>query len=122
MKAAVWKDYGVMEVEEVPVPEIGEDEVLLKVRKAGLCVTDLHVYTGRFQYGEPPHILGHELVGEIVEIGSRVTGWKKGQRVVVETSIGCGKCSFCKNGERHLCTEMTEIGFSPNAGGYCRHF
>ena len=96
MKAAVWTDYGKMEIKEVPLPVIGDDEVLLKVRAAGVCVTDLHVYTGKFLYGRPPHILGHEICGEVVETGRNVKGLEKGQRVLVETSIGCGKCDLCK--------------------------
>lgn len=120
MKAAVWSDYGKIEIKDVPIPEIGEDEVLLRVRAAGVCITDLHVYTGQFIYGRPPHILGHEICAEIVTMGSRVTGFKPGQRVVVETSIGCGKCVYCKSGQRHLCESMTEIGFTPNNGGYAQ--
>lgn len=121
MKAAVWTDYGVIEIKEVPEPQIGEHEVLLKVRKAGLCITDLHVYMGWFRYGEPPHILGHEMVGEIVKTGAAVKGWDIGQRVVVETSIGCGACSYCQNGDRHLCSQMSEIGFTPNQGAYAQY-
>ena len=121
MKAAVWSDYGKIEIKDVPIPEIGEDEVLLRVRAAGVCITDLHVYTGQFIYGRPPHILGHEICAEIVTMGSRVTGFKPGQRVVVETSIGCGKCVYCKSGQRHLCESMTEIGFTPNNGGYAQY-
>lgn len=121
MKAAVWSDYGKIEIKEVPIPSIGEDEALLKVRAAGVCITDLHVYTGRFIYGRPPQILGHEICAEVVETGNNVTGWSKGQRVVVETSIGCGHCRFCRSGSRHLCEHMTEIGFTPNQGGYAQY-
>ncbi len=121
MKAAVWTDYGKLEIKDVPMPQIGEDEVLLRVRAAGVCITDLHVYTGQFIYGRPPHILGHEICAEIVDMGSRVTGFTPGQRVVVETSIGCGHCAFCKSGQRHLCENMTEIGFTPNNGGYAQY-
>ncbi len=121
MKAAVWTDYGKMEIKEVPLPVIGDDEVLLKVRAAGVCVTDLHVYTGKFIYGRPPHILGHEICGEVVETGRNVMGLEKGQRVVVETSIGCGKCDFCKEGNRHLCVAREEIGTAPHTGGYAQY-
>ena len=87
MKAAVWTDYGKMEIQEVSKPVIGDNEVLLKVRAAGLCMTDLHVYTGQFLYGKPPHILGHEICGEVAELGKGVTGIEVGQRVLVETSV-----------------------------------
>lgn len=121
MKAAVWSDYGKIEIKEVPIPSIGEGEVLLKVRAAGVCITDLHVYTGQFIYGRPPQILGHEICAEVVEMGKNASGLKIGQRVVVETSIGCGHCRYCRSGSRHLCGHMTEIGFTPNHGGYAQY-
>lgn len=121
MKAAVWTDYGKMEVREVPMPVIGEGEVLLKVRAAGLCMTDLHVYTGQFRYGKPPHILGHEICGEVAELGPGVTGITVGQRVLVETSIGCGTCAACRKGNRHLCASREEIGTAPHSGGYAQY-
>jgi L-iditol 2-dehydrogenase len=121
MKAAVWTDYGVIEIKNVPEPEISEYEVLIQVMAAGVCITDMHVYTGQFAYGKPPQILGHEIAGKIVRTGSAVTDWKEGDRVVVETSIGCGKCSFCRTGNRHLCPDMTEIGTTPNQGGYAQY-
>lgn len=121
MKAAVWTDYGKMEIREVPDPVIAPNEVLLKVHAAGVCTTDLEVYTGAFEYGKPPAVLGHEIAAEIVQLGSEVTDWKKGDRVVVETSIGCGRCRQCKSGNRHLCPNLTEIGFPPHSGGYAQY-
>ncbi|HIS79298.1 MAG TPA: alcohol dehydrogenase catalytic domain-containing protein [Candidatus Caccousia stercoris] len=121
MKAAVWKDYHVVEVQEVPDPQISEHEVLIKVWAAGVCATDLEVISGRFIYGAPPHVLGHEIAGEIVQTGSAVTTRRVGERVVVETSVGCGHCEFCRRGDRHLCPEMTEIGFTPHWGGYAQY-
>lgn len=121
MKAAVWTDYGKMEIKEVPMPVINENEVLLKVRAAGVCKTDLHVYTGQFLYGKPPHILGHEICGEVAELGTAVSGIKVGQRVLVETSIGCGFCEACRKGNRHLCSNREEIGTAPHSGGYAQY-
>lgn len=121
MKAAVWTDYGVMALQQVDMPVIGDDELLVRVKAAGLCITDLHVYTGKFSYARPPHVLGHEIAGEIVEMGKNVRGLHVGGRVAVETSIGCGHCRLCKSGMRHLCTEMTEIGFPPHGGGYAEY-
>lgn len=121
MKAAVWTDYGKIEVQEMPRPVPGAGEVLLRVHAAGLCITDLHVYTGQFAYGKPPHILGHEIAGEICQTGPGVDEACLGRRVTVETSIGCGHCRFCLGGQRHLCANMTEIGFTPNHGGYAEY-
>lgn len=121
MKAAVWTDYHKIEIQEVPVPEIGPVEVLIKVHSAGVCATDLEVVTGRFRYGKPPHILGHEIAGEIVAVGSGVKTRKVGERVVIETSIGCGVCRECRSGNRHLCSQMEEIGTAPHQGGYAQY-
>ena len=121
MRAAVWTKIGEIKVMDVDIPQISPNQVLIKVMSAGVCVTDLHVYTGRFKYGEPPHILGHEVAGVIDRTGTDVVGWSVGDRVVVETSIGCGRCHFCNTGQRHLCPEMTEIGFAPNNGGYAQY-
>ena len=121
MKAAVWTDYGKIEVKEVPDPVPGKSEVLLKVLAAGVCITDLHVYTGMFLYGKPPHILGHEICGEVCGLGEDVSGVEIGQRCVVETSVGCGKCAACRRGDRHLCAVREEIGTAPHSGGYAQY-
>ncbi|WP_077533304.1 zinc-dependent alcohol dehydrogenase [Massiliimalia massiliensis] len=121
MKAAVWTDYNKVELQEVPVPEISSTEALVKVHSAGVCATDLEVITGRFSYGRPPHILGHEIAGEIVAVGADVEERRIGERVVIETSIGCGTCRECKNGDRHLCSQMEEIGTAPHQGGYAQY-
>jgi len=105
----------------VEIPKINSREALIKVMAAGVCVTDLHVYSGKFRYGKPPHILGHEFSGEITEVGEAVTGWRAGDRVAAETSVGCGECAFCKTGNRHLCNKMEEIGTSPHNGAYAQY-
>lgn len=121
MLAAVWTGVNAIALREVPVPQISGHEVLLKVWSVGVCATDLEIVSGIFEYGKPPHVLGHEIAGEVVEIGAEVTAWKPGDRVVVETSIGCGHCKACRNGDRHLCPDMTEIGFTPHPGGYAQY-
>jgi L-iditol 2-dehydrogenase len=121
MLAAVWTDYGKIEVKQVPDPTIEKNEVLVKVMAAGLCATDIEVYTGAFSYGKPPHILGHEIAGEIAAVGSAVRGCREGDRVVIETSVGCGHCGPCRSGQRHLCHNLTEIGFTPHNGGFAQY-
>lgn len=121
MKAAVWTGINQIEIQEVPTPEPGPGEVLVKVHSAGVCRTDLDVVSGRFKYGRPPHILGHEIAGEVAAVGAGVTHRKPGERVVIETSIGCGECPECKQGDRHLCSRMEEIGTAPHQGGYAQY-
>ncbi len=121
MKAAVWTGINKIEIREVPTPCPGPGEVLVKVRSAGVCRTDLEVVSGKFKYGRPPHILGHEIAGEVAQLGEGVTHRRLGERVVIETSIGCGQCPECKRGDRHLCGRMEEIGTAPHQGGYAQY-
>src|SRR4051812_42405349 len=79
MRAGVFRDKGIVRVEEVPVPEVGKDEVLIKVAACGICGTDIKKIFQR--YVEPPQILGHELAGTVVAVGSGVRKWKPGDRV-----------------------------------------
>lgn len=95
------------------IPEPGLGEVLIKVRTAGICGTDLHIYKwdewsqNRIK---PPLIIGHELVGEICALGSGVNGLKVRQRVSAEGHITCGRCRYCKNGQGHICQDVKIIG------------
>lgn len=121
MKAMVWQDYNKLVWSEVPEPKCADGNVKIKVLSAGVCATDVHVITGSFRRGNPPHILGHEICGEVVETGRLVNGVAAGERVVVETAVGCGQCEYCRTGNKHLCASGGEIGFSPYAGGYAQY-
>ena len=94
---------------DLPEPTIGDAEVLLKIKKVGICGTDLHIYTGGMPV-KPPLVIGHEFVGDVVKIGKDVTRVKVGDRAVAEHVIGCGKCSYCQEGKRNLCKKPTVIG------------
>lgn len=101
---------------DLPVPEIGGDEVLIKVRCAALCGTDLHI----MEWDEwsqkritPPIIPGHEVAGDIVAVGSRVTDRKVGDRVSCETHVPCNRCYFCKSGMPHICKDVQLFGCMP---------
>lgn len=94
---------------ELPEPKIGENDVLLKIRKVGICGTDLHIYNGGMIV-PLPLVLGHEFVGDVVKIGSGVTKVKVGDRVVAEHVIGCGICLYCQQGKRNLCKTPMVIG------------
>src|ERR1700680_1094679 len=80
MRAGVYREKGIVRVEEVPVPEVGDAEVLIKVAACGICGTDIKKISQR--YVEPPQILGHELAGTVVATGRSVTQWKPGERVM----------------------------------------
>jgi threonine 3-dehydrogenase len=100
-------------LEEVPQPNPGANEVLIRVRKTGICGTDLHVYNWddwAQRHIAPPRIIGHEFVGEIVEVGPGVDGYKAGDRVTAEGHITCGRCRNCRAGRRHFCPNTQGIG------------
>jgi len=100
-------------LEEVPQPEAGANEVLIRVRKTGICGTDLHLYNWddwAQRNLRTPRIIGHEFVGEIVALGPGVEGYKIGDRVTAEGHITCGQCRNCRTGKRHLCANTLGIG------------
>jgi len=100
-------------MQEVPVPEYGPNEVMIKIRKTSICGTDVHIYNWdewSQQTIKPPTWVGHEYVGEIVAMGSEVQGLKIGQRVSGEGHIVCGKCRNCLTGNAHICKNTTGVG------------
>lgn len=119
MRAAILKDVGHFEVEQVPMPQItAPDEVLIQVQVCSICgtdvaVSDLMAYGDKDLHGE---ILGHELVGRIVEIGADVTGLHVGQRVVVNPNSYCCKCPSCRAGYRNHCENMKLMGLTVDGG------
>ena len=100
-------------LENVDMPEIGHNDVLVKVRKTAICGTDIHIFNWDdwAQKTIPvPMTVGHEFAGEIVEIGSEVRGMNIGDRVSAEGHVTCGHCRKCRAGERHLCRNTVGIG------------
>src|SRR5215467_9056221 len=102
-----------IEIREVGVPKIGPSDVLVKVRVASICGTDLHIYNwDRWAQGRirPPLIPGHEFCGEVVAYGSEVTSVKEGDFVSAEMHVACGKCLQCRTGDAHICQNVKIIG------------
>lgn len=115
MKAIIKAEAGMGNVQLVqrPVPEINENEVLIKVKKAGICGTDFHVYKwDKWSQNriKPPLIMGHEFAGEIADMGKAVKGFHIGQRVSAEGHITCQKCKLCRTGRAHICNDIEIIG------------
>jgi len=116
MKALVKEAKGPNNIKliEVPVPSPKENEVLIRVKAAGICGTDLHIKKDAFPY-YPPVILGHEFSGEIVALGKNVKQWKVGERVVAEPHTqACGVCRLCRSGYSHLCPHKRSPGWGIN--------
>ncbi len=121
MKAAVLHKPLDLRVEEVSIPQIGSNEILVKMKRVGVCGSDVHFYLegsiGSFIV-KKPLILGHECAGEIVEIGDEVKTFRIGQRVVIEPGFTCGKCEYCKSGRYNLCREVKFYAAPPYDGAF----
>ncbi len=115
MKAAIFKGINVISVEEIEMPSLPEGGLLLKVKAAGICGTDVRIYRGR-KMVTPPKIIGHEFAGEIVEVSDSANGYAKGDRVVVEAIIPCGKCYACRRDEKNICIRRQTLGYEYNGG------
>ncbi len=113
MKAAVFQKNKDIVVKEVPDPEIGTHDVLIRSKYCGISSNDL----GFYQYGNGDEIiLGHEFSGEIIEMGQKVTGWEVGDRVVPSSVIPCNRCSLCQKGRHNLCNNKQMPGITVNGG------
>ncbi len=100
-------------MEDVPEPEVGLNDVLIRVRKTAICGTDLHIYLWDEWSAKTipvPMVIGHEFVGEIVEVGANVNDFHPGQIVSGEGHVVCGRCRNCMAGRRHLCAHTSGIG------------
>jgi L-iditol 2-dehydrogenase len=118
MKAAVYQGQGRVTLEERPVPVPGRDELLIRVHAASICGTDLKIIRGgHFRVGpDDTRVLGHELAGEIVEVGAGVRRWRVGQRVSVVPNIGCGACAMCRKGLNNMCPDYDAFGINIDGG------
>lgn len=123
MKAAVFYGRHEIRVEDVPVPEVGPEDVLIRVEACGVCGTDVHIYEGDKGAAEcaPPTVLGHEFSGTVEKAGRSVAGFAPGDRVCVDPNRTCGKCDSCRAGLPHFCTDMVGTGTTANGGfaQYC---
>lgn len=102
---------GEIEFREVTIPEIKDDQVKIKIRKIGICGSDIHVYHGKHPFTSYPVTQGHEVSGEVVELGKEVKGLAPGQKVTIQPQVVCGKCHPCRHGKYNLCEELKVMGF-----------
>ena len=110
MKAArLVKPYQMI-FEEKPIPEIRENQVLLKILCFGICGSDLQIYHGQHKYAAMPIIMGHEIAAQIEKTGSRVTGFSPGDKVTIEPQVTCGSCYPCQTGRFNVCEQLKVIG------------
>jgi len=100
-------------LQEIPLPQIGATDILIRVQMAGICGTDLHIYEwDRWAQHRvrPPITVGHEFMGTVAAVGAEVEGFTIDERVSAEGHIACGKCALCRTGEAHICNELRVIG------------
>ncbi|MFP3915041.1 MAG: L-threonine 3-dehydrogenase [Actinomycetota bacterium] len=117
------KDEPGLWMEDVPVPEIQPDQVLIRVHKTSICGTDLHIHAWDEWARSTipvPMVVGHEFMGEIVEVGANVAGLQAGERVAGEGHVTCGHCRNCRAGRREFCHNHTSVGVS-RAGAYAEY-
>ncbi len=99
-----------VEIREVPVPKVQEGGVLVKIKAAGVCGSDIGMFTGEHPFRTPPSMLGHEMSGEIVEVGAGVSEYKVGDRIAFNPIVNCGHCDFCKQDIGNLCGKRQIAG------------
>ena len=115
MKAAVLENVKDVNIKEIPSPEISDNEVLVHVKAAGLCGTDSHIFAGNMMVSTPL-IMGHEICGEICEVGADFTDLSCGMKVAIDPNISCGSCFYCRRGEVHLCPNLEAVGVTRHGG------
>jgi len=111
---------GVIEFREIPVPEPGENQVLIRIMKIGVCGSDIHVYHGEHPFTKYAVTQGHEVSGVIEKLGSGVEGLSAGRKVTIQPQVVCGKCHPCRHGKYNLCEELKVMGFQTT--GTASHF
>ncbi len=116
MKATTYLSLGEIQNTELADPRPAPEEVLIQVHASGICHTDIDILHGRYGNSTFPLVPGHEYAGEILSIGAKVTGFKEGQRIVVDPNIHCGQCRACKKGLTNLCDKLGAYGVTRNGG------
>jgi L-iditol 2-dehydrogenase len=124
MKAAIMTGLRRIELTELPVPEPGPHDALVKVMAVGICGSDVHYYEhgriGRYEVN-PPFVLGHECAGVVVAVGEKVTRVRPGERVAVEPGVTCGTCAACKSGRYNLCPDVQFLATPPVHGAFAQY-
>ncbi len=116
MRTAVYHSNSDVRIEEMPVPTIGARELLVKVHASGICGSDVMEW---YRIKKAPRVLGHEIAGEIVEVGDEVRGHGVGDRVFVSHHVPCGSCAYCESGHTSVCDTLRSTNFHP--GGFAEY-
>lgn len=112
MKALLLTQYRRLELADIPSPEIGSEDVLVRVRACGICGSDVHGFDGSTGRRIPPLVMGHEAAGVVARVGGNVTSFRQGDRVTFDSMISCGRCYYCRRGQINLCDARRVLGVS----------
>jgi L-iditol 2-dehydrogenase len=112
MKALLLSEYNRLELTEVPAPEAGPGELLIRVTACGICGSDVHGYDGSSGRRIPPIVMGHEAAGVVASVGENVEGFAAGDRVTFDSTVYCGECANCRRGDVNLCDRRQVLGVS----------
>jgi len=118
VKAMRFPEAGKAEIVDVPAPLPRDGEVLVRVRSAGICASDVAAFQGKHDFRRPPVITGHEFAGEVVQLGAGVARLRPADRVAVEPHVGCGLCVFCRQGHYHECPQKRYVGVGDWIGAF----
>ena len=110
MKAAIWQGGTNFRIEDIPKPQVKNNEVLVRVKSVGICGSELHAYEGVSERRKPPLVMGHEFSGEVIEIGKDVQNLQSSDRIVVDPITHCGVCEQCLRGQGNVCHNVSLIG------------
>lgn len=112
---------GVIEFRDSPPPMLGSEDVKVQVRAVTLCGSDLHIFKGKHPVAQPPVAVGHEIAGEVIELGEAVDDLTVGDHVAIEPIINCQRCHYCRRGDYHLCTDIS-FQYRVGQGGITNEF
>jgi hypothetical protein len=113
MKTVLYPAFDELTIADQPEPQIAPHEVLIEVAACGVCGSELDSFRARSPRRPPPLIMGHEYCGRIAAVGSAVSGWREGQKVVGNSVVPCGDCVRCRRGDTHLCAKRQVFGMHP---------
>jgi L-iditol 2-dehydrogenase len=105
-----------LRVEDLPVPAAGPGDLVIRVRTCSTCGTDAKIFRFGHHHISLPRVLGHEVAGEVMEVGSGVGGWSEGDRVQIIAAIPCGVCHYCRKGQHTVCEDLESIGYQYDGG------
>jgi L-iditol 2-dehydrogenase len=116
MRVARFYEPGDVRLEDMPEPTAGAGEVKIRVKACSTCGTDVKIFNYGHQHIDPPRVMGHEIAGEVVEVGEGVEGWAPGDRVQVIAAVPCGQCDECRRGRMTICPNQTSVGYHYEGG------